>query len=112
MMCICQGEDYREKRRDIEYRGFRLWEFLWSRIWYLILKFNILHEYILPHNILHPNLYKLIDDIDSAKIYTFNLYNTIKGSNINVGYIDAAMGITPFNLCKNIKWKMYIYEVY
>ena len=30
-------------------------------------------------------------------------YNRIKGNYINVGYIDTAIVIIPFNLCKNIK---------
>ena len=34
----------------------------------------------------------------------------MKGDNINVGYIDTAMVIVPFNICKNIKWKLDIYE--
>ena len=29
---------------------------------------------------------------------------------INVGYIDTAMIIIPFSWCKNIKWKLDIYE--
>ena len=37
-------------------------------------------------------------------------YNRIKGNYINVGYIDTAIDIIPFNLCKNIKWKLDIYE--
>ena len=43
-------------------------------------------------------------------IYTFNQYNRIKGNNINIGYIDTAMVIIPFNSCKNIKWKLDVYE--
>ena len=38
-------------------------------------------------------------------------YNRIKGNYINVGYLDTAMVIIPFNLCKNIKWKLDVYEV-
>jgi len=34
----------------------------------------------------------------------------MKGDNINVGYIDTAMVIIPFNICKNIKWKLDIYK--
>jgi hypothetical protein len=51
--------------------------------------------------ILHPNLYTLLDNINSDKIYRFNQYNRIKGNNINVGFIDRAMVIITFNLCKN-----------
>jgi hypothetical protein len=31
-------------------------------------------------------------------------------NNINLGYIDSAMVIIPFNLCKNIKGKIDIHE--
>ena len=59
---------------------------------------------------MHADLYHLLDLIDNNIIYTFNQYNGIKGNNINVGYIDTAMVIIPFNLCKNIKWKLDVYE--
>ena len=36
----------------------------------------------------------------------------IKGNNTNVGYIDTATVIIPFNLWKNIKWKLDIYEAH
>jgi hypothetical protein len=36
---------------------------------------------------LHPNSYKLLDNIDNDKIYTFNQYNRLKGNNISVGCI-------------------------
>jgi hypothetical protein len=49
-------------------------------------------------------------NIDNNTIYTFNQYNRIKGNNINIGYIDTAMVIIHFNLCKNIKWKLGKYE--
>ena len=64
-------------------------------------------------NVLHPNLYILLDNNirvrDYDETYTFNQYR-IKCNNINVGYIDTAMVIIPFSLCKNIKWKLDIYE--
>ena len=62
--------------------------------------------YLDADNILHPNLYKLLDNIrarDNDKICTLNQYNRIKSNNTNVGCIDTAMVIVPFNLCKNIK---------
>jgi hypothetical protein len=54
--------------------------------------------YLDDDNIIHPDLYNLSDFIDNNTIYTFNQYNRIKGNNINVGYIDSAMVIIPFNL--------------
>jgi SAM-dependent methyltransferase len=60
--------------------------------------------YLDDDNIIHPDLYKLLNIVDTNKIYTFNQCNRIKGDNINVGRIDTAMAIIPFNLCKNIRW--------
>jgi hypothetical protein len=34
----------------------------------------------------------------------------MKGNNINISHIDTAMVMIPFNLCKNIKWKLDAYE--
>ena len=33
----------------------------------------------------------------------------MKGNKVSVGHIDTAMIIIPFNLCKNIKWKLDVY---
>ena len=60
--------------------------------------------YLDDDNIIHPDLYKLLNIVDTNKIYTFNQCNRIKGDNINVGRIDTAMAIIPFHLCKNIRW--------
>ena len=62
--------------------------------------------YLDDDNIIHPDLYGLLNFIDNNTIYSFNQYNRIKGNNIKVGYIDTAMVIIPFNLCK--KYKMEI----
>jgi len=66
--------------------------------------------YLDDDNIIHPNLYKLLNIINNNKIYTFNQYNRIKGDNINVYNIDTAMVIIPYNLCKNIRWILNKYE--
>ena len=66
--------------------------------------------YVDDDNILHPNLYKLMNIIDNNKIYTFNQYNRMKGNNIDVGTIDTAMIIIPFNLCKDLRWVLNKYD--
>lgn len=71
---------------------------------------NTLLYYLDDDNIVHPNMYKLLNIIDNNKIYTFNQYNRIKGNNICVGGIDTAMVIIPYNLCKNVKWILHLYE--
>jgi predicted O-methyltransferase YrrM len=67
---------------------------------------NALLYYLDDDNIVHPNIYKLLNIIDNNKIYTFNQSNELKlkGNNVVVKSIDTAMVIIPYNLCKHIKW--------
>ena len=60
--------------------------------------------YLDDDNMIHPNMYRLLNIIDNNNIYTFNQYNRIKGNNIYVGGIDTAMVIIPYDLCKDVKW--------
>lgn len=71
---------------------------------------NTLLYFLDDDNIIHPNIYRLLNVIDNNKIYTFNQYNRIKGNNINVNYIDTAMFIIPYNLCKNKRWIIDKYQ--
>lgn len=66
--------------------------------------------YLDDDNIIHPNLYKLLNIIDNNKLYTFNQDNRIKGNNVYIGGIDTAMFIIPYKLYKNIKWILDKYE--
>lgn len=66
--------------------------------------------YLDDDNIIHPNMYKLLNIIDNNKLYTFNQYNRIKGNDIRVGHIDTAMTIIPYKLCKNEKWILDRYD--
>lgn len=76
--------------------------------------------YLDDNNIVHPNMYKLLNIIDNNKMYTFNQYRRIKGNNISIDHIDTSMVIIPYNLCKNVKWMLdkytadgiYIVECY
>jgi len=70
-------------------------------------------------NILHPDLYNLLNFLDNNTIYSFNQYNRIKGNNINVGYIDTAMVIymcVCVCVCVCIRYYIciyiYIYSTY
>lgn len=60
--------------------------------------------YLDDDNVVHPDLYRLLNIIDGNKMYTFNQHNRIKGDNIKVGGIDTAMMIIPYNLCRDQKW--------
>ena len=71
---------------------------------------NTLLYYLDDDNIVHPNMYRLLNIIDNNKIYTFNQYNRIKGNDIRVRGIDTAMVIIPYNLCKNVKWILDKYD--
>jgi hypothetical protein len=66
--------------------------------------------YLDDDNIIHPNLYNLLNIVDNTKLYTFNQYNRIKGDNININRIDTAMFILPYSLCKNIRWDLDKYN--
>lgn len=66
--------------------------------------------YLDDDNIFHPDMYKLLNIIDNDKMYTFNQYNRLKGNNIQIGGIDAAMGLIPYKICKNEKWILDKYE--
>ena len=71
---------------------------------------NTLLYYLDDDNIVHPNIYKLLNIIDNNKIYTFNQHNRIKGNNVEINQIDTAMFIIPYNLCKNITWVLDKYN--
>ena len=60
--------------------------------------------YLDDDNIIHPTFYKLLNLLDTNKIYTFNQENRLKGNNINVRHIDTAMCVVHYNLCQNIEW--------
>jgi len=66
--------------------------------------------YLDDDNIIHPNLYRLLNIIDNGKFYTFNQTNRILGNNLKVFNIDTAMLIIHYNLCKDIKWIPDKYE--
>ena len=61
-------------------------------------------------NIIHPNLYRLLNIIDNTKMYSFNQYNRIKGNNICVNKIDTAMVLIPYKSCENMKWILNLYN--
>jgi predicted O-methyltransferase YrrM len=76
--------------------------------------------YVDDDNLVHKDLYKLLQIIDDGKIYTFDQKNRFKGDAITLGQIDTAMFLIDFKLCKNIRWKLgeygadyyYIQECY
>jgi predicted O-methyltransferase YrrM len=61
-------------------------------------------------NIIHPKMYRLLNIIDSSKMYTFNQTNRLRGNNIGIGRIDTAMTLIPYRTCKHIRWIVDKYE--
>jgi predicted O-methyltransferase YrrM len=66
--------------------------------------------YLDDDNLIHPNLYRLLNVIDNDKFYSFNQYKRLKGNDIRVSHIDTAMVIIPYKLCKNQRWVLDKYE--
>ena len=69
--------------------------------------------YLDDDNIIHPDLYKLLDVIEENKIYTFNqkrpidvypYVDLLKGNDVDLFKIDTAMFLIDYRLCKNISW--------
>ena len=69
-------------------------------------------------NLVHPDLYTIINTLEDNKIYTFNqdrpedifpFTNNLKGNKIKLQTIDSAMFLVDFKLCKNIRWNTYKY---
>ncbi len=78
---------------------------------------NTFLYYLDDDNMIHPNLYRLLNIIDKNKMYTFNQINRLKGDRYNTPEndqlkgdvfewkkIDTAMLLIDYNLCKENKW--------
>lgn len=61
-------------------------------------------------NLIHKDLYKLLDIIDDGKLYTFNQTNRINGNSIAPRQIDTAMLLIDFKLCKTTRWVLNEYS--
>ena len=59
-------------------------------------------------NIIHPDFYTFLDNIEPNKLYTFDqtnsIHGTLYGNNIYVGGIDTAMFTCQYSLVKDIYW--------
>ena len=60
-------------------------------------------------NLIHQDLYRLLDIVDDEKLYTFNQEKRLLGNKIKLANIDTAMILINFKLCKNIKWVLNDY---
>jgi hypothetical protein len=75
--------------------------------------------YLDDDNIIHNDLYLLLDNIESGKMYTFdqarpkNVYpykEVLLGDSIEIYNIDTAMFLIDFNLCQDINWQIEKYN--
>ncbi len=71
--------------------------------------------YLDDDNLIHPNLYNLLNQIQGVQLFTFNQYNThnpmspyrnntMLGNDVRVGGIDTAMFLCHYSLIKGITW--------
>ena len=65
---------------------------------------NTFLYYLDDDNLIHPNLYYLLDVIDKDHIYSFNQIDRLKGGTLKLGSIDTAMFLIDHDLCKGLKW--------
>ena len=70
-------------------------------------------------NIIHQELYTLLDDIEANKMYTFDQIRPpdvfpykeyLPGNIIELFNIDTAMFLIDYNLCKSVRWDAYKYN--
>lgn len=61
-------------------------------------------------NLIHHDLYKLLNSIEPGKFYTFNQENGLSGNRIKLGYIDTAMFLIDYTLIKDTKWVIDRYD--
>jgi hypothetical protein len=65
-------------------------------------------------NIIHPNFWKVIQELETDTIHTFNQYrdkrgHILLGNRIEINYIDTAMYIIHKNMIGNIQWQEDLY---
>jgi hypothetical protein len=60
-------------------------------------------------NIVHPDLFRFMNIIDSGKMYTFDQTDRLLGNNVTFGRIDTAMLLIDHSLCKELRWEPQIY---
>jgi glycosyltransferase involved in cell wall biosynthesis len=70
-------------------------------------------------NLVHPELYSIVNNLEDNKIYTFNqerpsnvfpFTSYLRGNRIEVFHIDSAMFLIDYNLCKDVRWNTNCYH--
>ncbi len=55
-------------------------------------------------NLIHKDLYRLLDIADEGKLYTFDQENRLKGDSIVLSKVDSGSVLIDFKLCKTLRW--------
>ena len=61
-------------------------------------------------NVIHPNLYRLLNIIDKNRFYTFNQTNRLAGNTVRINWIDTAMCLVDYSLCNDTRWVLNEYN--
>ena len=64
-------------------------------------------------NIIHPDLYKLLDIVDDDKVYSFNQSRNggvLYGNKLELKSVDTAMVLIHNKLCNGLKWISNLYD--
>lgn len=67
---------------------------------------NTMLYFLDDDNIIHPNLYSLLNIVDHTKMYSFNQHKRLRGNNLRVHCIDTAMVLIPFSVCSHHQWSL------
>ena len=65
--------------------------------------------YLDDDNVVHPDLYCLLNVIDNTNLYSFNQFQRMKGGDIRICHIDTAMVLIPYRLCSTERWILHLY---
>jgi SAM-dependent methyltransferase len=70
---------------------------------------NTILYYLDDDNVIHPQLYKLLDIIDNNKLYSFNQTSRLRGDSLIPTTVDTAMVLIDNNLCNGLLWDKHEY---
>jgi hypothetical protein len=71
---------------------------------------NTLLYFLDDDNIVHPDLFRLMNIVESNTMYTFDQHNRLLGNNVYPGAIDTACTLLDLSLCKDIRWDLPKYD--
>lgn len=75
-----------------------------------VTKENTFLYFLDDDNLIHKDLFQLLDFAEENKFYTFDQTDRADGDQIECGKIDTAMFLIDRRLCKNLRWPTHLYE--